>query len=149
MVTYDELNAQNDNITELSNVLTKLLEDRFLCDSTITSELFFRYVDGVISHLELTDRRLYPPMLAHGESRVTNAANRFMGGSKEIKRIFSRYLKKWCNKGKQELLVEDFEDFTRETLEMFEIVLDRIQDETEHLYPLLREISGNEQRIAS
>ena len=43
MVTYDELNAQNDKITELSNVLTKLLEDRFLCDSTITSELFFRY----------------------------------------------------------------------------------------------------------
>lgn len=147
MVTYDELNAQNDNITELSNVLTKLLEDRFLCDSTITSELFFRYVDSVCDHLELTDRRLYPPMLAHGETRVTNMANRFMGGSKEIKRIFSSYLKKWCNKGKHELLVDDFNEFTDETIEMFEIVLDRIQDETEHLYPLLREITGDQQRI--
>ena len=152
MLTYDELNAQNDNITELTNVLSVLLEDRFLCDSSITQELFFRYVDRVVEHLELTDRRLYPPMLANGDSQITNTANRFMGGSKEIKRIFSSYQKKWCGKGKsrknKELVVLDFDEFTRETKEMFDLVLDRIQAEQEHLYPLLRKITGDRMNAA-
>ena len=153
MLTYDELNTQNDTITELTNVLSVLLEDRFLCDSSITQELFFRYVDRVVEHLELTDRRLYPPMLANGDSQVTNTANRFMGGSKEIKRIFSSYQRKWCggqgkNRKNKELVVGDFDEFTRETHEMFEMVLDRIQDEQEHLYPMLRKITGDQKNAA-
>ncbi len=148
MLTFDELHAQNDRITELSNVLTKLLEDRFLCDSSITAELFFRYVDAVKQHLELTDRKLYTQLLTSSDSNVTNVANRYMGGSKEIKRVFSTFVKKWCKLQKHELLVADFEEFANEAQEMFDIVLDRIQDETEHLYPLLREVRGDDKTAA-
>ena len=144
MLTFDELHAQNDRITELSNVLTKLLEDRFLCDSSITAELFFRYVDSVKQHLELTDKKLYTQLLTSSDSHVTNTANRFMGGSKEIKRVFSNFVKKWCRLQKHELTVTDFEAFAKEANEMFGIVLDRIQDETEHLYPLLRQVRGDD-----
>jgi hypothetical protein len=31
---------------------------------------------------------------------------------------------------------------------MFQMVLDRIQDETEHLYPLVRQVTGETQRVA-
>jgi len=31
---------------------------------------------------------------------------------------------------------------------MFDLILKRIQDETEHLYPLIREIKGDSQRAA-
>lgn len=148
MLTYDELNTQNDKITELTNVLTALMQDRFLCDSSVTCELFYRYVDRVKGHLELTDSNLYSRLLTHGESRVTNTANRFMGGSKEIKRIFAAYLKKWCQMQKKELKITDYDNFLRETEEMFELVLNRIQDETEHLYPLIREISGDDKHAA-
>lgn len=148
MLTYDQLNAQNDRITELTNVLHSLLSDRFLCDSSVTNELFFRYVDMVKEHLELTDSKLYSQLLTVGDNGVTNTANRFMGGSKEIKRIFARYLKKWCQLHKQELLVKDYDEFTVETKEIFEMVLDRIQDETERLYPLIRQIRGDNKTAA-
>ena len=148
MLTYDQLNTQNDRITELTNVLTNLLQDRSLCDSSVTCELFYRYVEQVKEHLELTDSRLYSQLLAHGESRVTNTANRFMGGSKEIKRIFGTYLKKWCQMQKKELAIMDYDTFLKDTEEMFEMVLNRIQDETEHLYPLIREVTGDSQHAA-
>ena len=148
MLTYDQLNEQNDRITELTNVLNKLLSDRLLCDSTVTSELFFRYVEKVKEHLELTDSKLYSQLLTQGDNEITTTANRFMGGSKEIKRIFAKYLKKWCRLQKQQLLVKNYDEFTRETEEMFEMVLDRIQDETEHLYPLVRKIRGDTRTAA-
>lgn len=148
MLTYDQLNAQNDRITELTNVLDNLLSDRLLCDSTVTSELFFRYVDKVKEHLELTDSKLYSQLLTQGDTDITNTANRFMGGSKEIKRIFAKYLKKWCQLQKQQLLVRNYEEFTEETKEIFEMVLDRIQDETEHLYPLVRRVRGDTRTAA-
>ena len=148
MLTYDQLNTQNDRITELTNVLDNLLSDRLLCDSTVTSELFFRYVDTVKEHLELTDSKLYSQLLTQGDNDITNTANRFMGGSKEIKRIFARYLKKWCQLQKQQLLVKNYDEFTEETKEIFEMVLDRIQDETEHLYPLVRRVRGDARTAA-
>ena len=148
MLTYDQLNIQNDRITELTNVLENLLSDRRLCDSSVTSELFFRYVDMVKEHLELTDSKLYSQLLTQGDTDITNTANRFMGGSKEIKRIFAKYLKKWCQLQKQQLLVKNYDEFTAETKEMFEMVLDRIQDETEHLYPLVRRVRGDARTAA-
>jgi hypothetical protein len=148
MLTYDELNNQNDKITELSNVLRLLLTDRILCDASITAELFCRYVDMVKQHLEITDKKLYTQLLTSGDTHVTTVANRFMGGSKEIKRIFSNFVKKWCNMKKQQLLVTNYEEFASITEGMFDMVLDRIQDEVEHLYPLLREVRNDEKYAA-
>ena len=148
MLTYDQLNIQNDRITELTNVLDNLLSDRLLCDSSVTSELFFRYVDMVKEHLELTDSKLYSQLLTQGDTDITNTANCFMGGFKEIKRIFDKYLKKWCQLKKQQLLVKNYDEFTEETKEVFEMVLDRIQDETEHLYPLVRRVRGDARTAA-
>ena len=148
MLTYDHLNTQNDRITELTNVLSNLLSDRLLCDSTVTSELFFRYVDMVKEHLELTDSKLYSQLLTQGDNEITTTANRFMGGSKEIKRIFARYLKKWCQLQKQQLLVKNYDEFSTETHEIFDMVLDRIQDETEHHYPLVRRVRGETRNAA-
>ncbi|WP_456404415.1 hemerythrin domain-containing protein [Thiolapillus sp.] len=148
MLTYEELNKQNDHITELSNVLRLLLTDRFLCDSTVTAELFCRFVDRVRDHLEITDRKLYTQLLTSGDNHITTVANRFMGGSKEIKRIFAEFVKKWCDMKKQQLLVTDYDEFARITDEMFDMVLDRIQDEVEHLYPLLRKVREDEKYAA-
>ncbi|BAO45143.1 hemerythrin domain-containing protein [Thiolapillus brandeum] len=148
MLSYDELHAQNDHITELTNTLRLLLTDRLLCDSHITAELFCRYVDAVKEHLEITDKKLYTQMLTSADQQVTTVANRFMGGSKEIKRIFNDFVKKWCNMKKQQLMVADYEEFARITDGMFDMVLDRIQDEVEHLYPMLRKVRGDDKYAA-
>lgn len=142
MITYDDLNAQNDRITELSHVLHKLLSDRGLCDAKVTCDLFFQYVENVQEHLQLEDRHIYRQMLTHRDQGVRNTATKFMSGQVEIKRVFASYLRKWCKKRGQELRISDYQQFARETDEMFELVLNRIQDESEHLFPLLRKITG-------
>jgi hypothetical protein len=148
MITYEELHQQNHKITELTNVLRHLISDRFLCDSDITRTLFFRYVDSVKEHLEIIDSKLYPKLMTHGEQKVRNTADRIRSGSTEIKRIFAAYLKDWCRTKNKTLMIKDYDLFLKDTEEMFEIVLNRIQIETENLYPLIREITGDQETAA-
>lgn len=139
MTDYDKLHEENHKITELANILGKLLSDRALCDSEITRELFFRYLDKVKTHLLQTDSALYAKLLANGDQQAKNLVDRFMGGSHEINRLFLRYTKRWCKMHNKTLLLKDYDEFMRETHEIFQMVLDRIQDETEHLYPAVRQ----------
>lgn len=148
MVSYEELHQQNHRITELTNILEHLLGDRSLCDSKITCDLFFDYVNAVKGHLAITDSAMYSKLLGSGDQKMSNVANRFMGGSREINRIFSAYLKRWCKLKSKMLVIRDYDAFMRDTEEMFEMVLDRIQDETEHLYPAVQRVTGDQRAVA-
>jgi len=148
MVTFDELHQQNHKITELTNILQHLLGDRSLCDSEVTCNLFFDYVNAVKEHLAVTDSEMYSKLLGAGDQRMSNIANRFMGGSREINRIFSAYLKRWCKLRSKQLVIREYESFMQDTQEMFDMVLDRIQSETEHLYPAVRKVTGGAREVA-
>ena len=144
MITYEELNLQNHKITELTNILKLLLGDRILCDADTTHELVLRYMDLVQTHIHDTETDVYTVLLAKGDQQARNAANSFMSGSKEIKRIYKSYLKQWCKKDTCALVIKDFDRFQNDTGELFENVLDRIQAETEQLYPLVRKVTGDQ-----
>lgn len=146
MVSFSDLNQQTDKITELSNVLSYLIDDRAICDTTVTCDLFFEYVERVRTHLETEERELYKDLLAHKDNKVCNTARMFLSGSGEIKRVFSQYLKRWCKN--KELRIKDHDQFVRETREMFELVLRRIEDEVEHLYPTARAVQAEIRQAA-
>jgi hypothetical protein len=148
MISYAELHQQNHKITELTNILEHLLGDRSLCDSQITCDLFFDYVNAVKEHLAVTDSAMYSKLLGSGDQKMSNVANRFMGGSREINRIFSAYLKRWCKLKSRKLVIREYDAFISDTREMFEMVLDRIQDETEHLYPAVQRVTGDQRAVA-
>lgn len=148
MITYDELHEQIHKITEISNVFLYLIEDRRMCDTQITCDLFFDYVEKVKNHLEIQDHSLYSAILHDGDAEAKKVAENFMSGSIEIKRIFQRYLRKWSKQGKHQLVISNYPTFNKETQEMFDLVLNRIQDETEKLYPLIRSISGDSKKVA-
>ena len=148
MVSYQELHQQNHKITELTNILQHLLGDRSLCDSDVTCSLFFDYVNSVRDHLAVTDSAMYSKLLGAGDQKMSNVANRFMGGSREINRIFSAYLKRWCKVKSKTLVIREYDAFMRDTEEMFDMVLDRIQNETEHLYPAVQQVTGDQQAVA-
>ena len=139
MINFIELAEQNHKIAELSKVLSNVIEDRSLCDTDVTCDLFFDFAERVKSHLDAEDRELYQDLLVHREARVKNVANRFLSGSGEIKRVFRQYLKKWCRNKK--LRIRDHEKFIAETNEMFELIFRRIEDETENLLPVVREVA--------
>ncbi|MGD2138100.1 MAG: hypothetical protein PVJ66_04275 [Gammaproteobacteria bacterium] len=149
MITYDELHAQNHTITELSNVLLYLFKDRSMCDTSTCCELFYRYMDKVREHIDLVDRNLYSPLLAHDDHEIQKLARNFMSGSQEIKKIMAAYTKQWCPRERGETLaIAEHDRFLQESREMFNLVLERIQNETEKLYPLIRGLSGNEENAA-
>ena len=95
-----------------------------------------------------TDSGMYSKLLSSGDQKLSNVANRFMGGSREINRIFSAYLKRWCKVKRKELVIKEYDAFMQDTQEMFDIVLERIQDETEHLYPAVRKLTGDDREVA-
>ncbi|MCG6966630.1 MAG: hypothetical protein LJE59_08970 [Chromatiaceae bacterium] len=148
MVSYEQLHQQNHKITELTNILQHLLGDRSLCDSEVTCNLFFDYVGAVKDHLAVTDSAMYSKLLGANDQKMSNLANRFMGGSREINRIFSAYLKRWCKLKSKQLVIKEYETFMADTQEMFDMVLDRIQSETEHLYPAVRQVTGDTREVA-
>jgi hypothetical protein len=149
MITFQELNTDNHKITELSNVLLYLFKDRSMCDTESCCELFNRYLDMVRNHIELVDTHLYEKLLSHADNDIRNTVNNFMSGSQEIKKIMKGYTKTWCpKKPMQALAIADHNRFLKDSEEMFNLVLQRIQNETEKLYPLIRKVSGDIQHAA-
>lgn len=145
MVSFTQLHAQNHRITELSNVFMHLSRERSLCDTETACGLFFEYTQQVKEHMELVDKQLCARLIAHPDQSVRNTADRFLSGSSEIKRIFADYLKDWCGTSRRELRIDDHEAFVRDTEQMFALVLDRIERETELLYPLIRKVEERAQ----
>jgi hypothetical protein len=140
MTAFSKLHAQNHKITELSNVFLYLVQNREICDTETACDVFFEYSTKVKEHIELVDRELCGKLISYPDQAIKNTADRFLSGSTEIKRIFNQYLKDWCNEPRRHLRIRDHDEFLKETEQMFALVLDRIQRETEHLYPLIRKV---------
>lgn len=142
MITYTELNEQNHRITELSNVLRYMIKERSICDTDSCCDLFYSYVDLVKEHIDLVDTDMYSDLLKSPDEHINNVAKNFMSGSVEIKKILKDYVRYWCpTKGKKALQIRDHSHFMEDTDQVFEIVLQRILDETEKLYPLVRTLT--------
>lgn len=142
MVTYKSLNEQNHRITELTNVLSYLFKDRTMCDTNSCCSLFENYVDLVHEHIDVVDKNMYSELLSSPDGKVNNVAKNFMSGSVEVKKILRKFSKHWCPiRNKNDLMIKDHQEFITATDQLFEIVLQRIQDETEHLYPLVRSLN--------
>jgi hypothetical protein len=148
MVAFAQLHAQNHKITELSNVFLYLVRDRSMCDTDVTCDVFFDLTNRVKEHMELVDREICSQLISHPDQRVKNTANRFLSGSTEIKRIFNAYVKQWCSQKCRSLTIDDHPSFLQDTEQMFALVMDRIQRETEHLYPLIRKLEGEDKQVA-
>ncbi|MBK5968015.1 MULTISPECIES: hypothetical protein [Thiorhodovibrio] len=148
MIAFSQLHAQNHKITELSNIFLYLVQNREMCDTATACDVFFEYTSKVKEHIELVDRELCGRLISYPDQSVKNTASRFLSGSTEIKRIFNNYLKEWCSEPQRRLRIRDHQYFLSETEQMFGLVLDRIQRETEHLYPLLRKLEGHQAEAA-
>jgi hypothetical protein len=141
MITYDQLNEQNHRITELSNILRYLFKERSICDTGSCCELFYNYMDLVKKHVDTVDRDMYGELLQSPDDKINNVAKNFMSGSVEVKKILKGFTKKWCpSNSPNALRIKGHEQFLEDTNELFDIVLQRILDETEHLYPLVRSL---------
>jgi hypothetical protein len=141
MITYEKLNEQNHRVTELSNILHYLFKDRSMCDTDSCCDLFHNYVDLVKEHVDMVDKELCSELLKSQDEKIDGVAKNFLSGSVEIKKILKDFTKHWCpTKAKGALMIKDHKEFLADTDKLFDLVLRRILDETEHLYPLVRKL---------
>ena len=92
--------------------------------------------DKVKEHLAEEDKGLYPSLLIHEDPRVKSVAWGFISGEKPLRKSFDDYHKKWLKNC-------DFnftDDFLRETHEIFDMLVGRIEREEQVLVPKLLEI---------
>ena len=147
MITYDELYEQNHRITEMSNVPRYLFKERSMCDTESCCDLFYKYMELVQDHIYMVDRDMYSELLKSPDEKINNVAKNFMSGSVEVKKILRQFTKQWCaTADKHTLKIKAHEKFLKDTDELFDLVLQRILNETEHLYPLVRSL-GRRERI--
>lgn len=148
MADFKRCHEQNHKITELSNVFLYLIRERAMCDTECARTLFFEYISHVREHMEVVDAQLCGRLIQSQDRTMANTADRFLSGSMEIKRIFAAYLRDWCDERKRDLRIGDHDAFVKDTNQMFGLVLDRIQRETEHLYPLVRKLDSAQKLAA-
>ena len=114
-----------------------------MCDTETCCDLFSNYMTLVKEHIETVDKTMYNDLLTSPDEKVNNVARNFMSGSVEIKKILQKFNKQWCpSKGHNDLKIKDHDQFLDAIDELFDIVLQRILNETEHLYPLVRSLGS-------
>ena len=142
MVSFKELNEQNHKIAERSKIILYMIQDRAICDSDVTCDLFFDLTDRIKKHMDVEERELYKKMLTHSDPKIKKVADNFLSGSAEIKRVFKQYMKRWCHN--KHLRIKNHDQFVKETNELFEIIQIRIINETEKFYPVVRSVYGEQ-----
>lgn len=135
MVTIKDMHEQNHQIAELAKTLSYLFQDREMCDTDVTCELFERYREKFDVHLT-NNKEVYSVLLNNHGDHGRSVAERFISGEKELRKLLKDYRAKWCQNG---LSVDNHDEFLSETSELFEMVWSRIQAENEQLYPLVRD----------
>ena len=140
MISYDTLHKQIHEITELSNVLTYLVQERSMCDTRIACSLLQQYISAIKEHIGMVDRQVYPVILINGKQSHVNSVHNFMDGSQELKRILKQYTRNWCKLRDTTLKIGNHDTFLSDTDRLFTFMLERLQDETEKLYPLARKL---------
>ena len=135
MISLAELEKENKEITELCAVLGTLIQDHSLHSNTVVCDLLDRFMSLVNSHLTHEDRTIYGDLLAKHTAEADKLASHFLGNTQELKRICKSYKKDWCRTPRSE---EDQDQYTKESMDIFRLVCDRIEFETSKIFPILK-----------
>ncbi len=134
MYSLDELKKQNGDIAELCDVLSVLLEKKSLYNNTYVCELMARFKEKVWIHLVFEDNTIYAELARHSDEHISTTAREFHDSAREIRRRFSRYVKRWC---KTEIDDAEHAALLQESSELFSLVRARIEYENTHIFPLI------------
>ncbi|HEB67597.1 MAG TPA: hemerythrin domain-containing protein [Gammaproteobacteria bacterium] len=139
MYTLDELKKQNQEITQLCEVLAVLVEHAHLHNNPVVCELMSRFKEKVWLHLVFEDNTLYQELARHDDEATRRVVQEFHDSARALKKRFSTYLRRWCQ---PEVSDSEHEDLLRESREIFNLIRNRVQYEDEHIFPLLEGAAG-------
>jgi hypothetical protein len=134
MIPIEEFRKENQEILDLTEALTVMIDHADLRQNAVFCELLDRFSKKIEGHLSHESRSLYGKLLQQHDNDVSRLASRFMTNTHELTRILSSYNRSWCHTDPTR---GSNEDFTRETRQIIHFVNDRIRLENEHLLPAL------------
>lgn len=134
MYSLDELKEQNKEISQLCEVLSVLMEQQSFHDNYFVRELMTRFKEKVWVHLVFEDNTFYAALLHSGDEKVSTIAKAFHDSAKEIKHRFSIFVRHWTN---MPVSSTDHDMLSKECLEIFSLIKDRISYENEEIFPLV------------
>ncbi len=125
-----------DIISDLRAMMTK--EQLSIRPNAMTTHnLICDLADKMKAHMSSQDKSVYPGLLIHQDPKLKSMAWGFLNGQKPMKKQFDRYHARWL----KDCDFEFSDEFIAETMEIFEMIEDRIQREETILIPTL-ESSG-------
>ena len=136
MYSLEDLKNQNNEISQLCDVLSVLMEQQSLYDNPFVAELMKRFKEKVWVHLVFEDNTIYAALLHTKDEKTSNAAKAFHDSAKEIKHRFSGFVRHWCSIPES---TAEHEILRNESREIFILIRDRIRYENEKIFPLVEQ----------
>ena len=136
MYTLDELKKQNQDISDLIDVLEVLIEHEPLTNNSFVCELVSRFNEKVWMHLVFEENTIYSELSRHHNPDISNIANQFHTSAKQLKKHFSGYVKLWCHSATEK---GDHKAFIELSAKIFNLIRDRIRVESEEIFPLVEQ----------
>ena len=133
MFLVDELINENNEIKDLTDVLSNLVSSPTLSTNSVFCELLQRFQDKLDAHLKHEARSIYPGLLGSDNKIIKTSVENFLSNTHELERIMKEYVKRWCN----QINTKNHEEFKNETMTVFRLVNERIQMEETHLFPFI------------
>ena len=134
MYSLDELKDQNQEISDLCAVLSVLVEQKSLHNNPFVCDLMARFKEKVWLHLVFEDNTIYSALSRHDNSAVSEVARDFHDSARQIKKRFSRYVRRWCNPSVGD---KDHDELVIESREIFRLIIDRVEFENQKMFPLI------------
>lgn len=134
MYSLSELKKQNQEISDLIEVLSVLVKEDKLVNNPFVCDLVSRFNEKVWMHLVFEDNTLYSELAKHHNPDISEIANSFHNSAKEIKKEFSGYVKLWCKTSGAD---HHNQAFCEQTSDMLIKIKNRIKFETEKMFPLV------------
>ena len=136
MYSLEELKLQNQEISQLCDVLCVLMEQPSLHDNPFVCELMKRFKEKVWVHLVFEDNTVYAALLHTEDEKVRNIAKVFHDSAKIIKHRFSGFVQHGCS---LPVTSEEHEELRLESREIFNLIRERISYENDQIFPLVEE----------
>ena len=140
MYTLSELKKQNQEISDLIEVLEALLKEQKLIGNPLVCDLVSRFNEKVWMHLVFEDDSIYAELSKHHNPDISTIANQFHDSAKDIKKEFSSYVKLWCKASGAD---HHHQAFCEQTAEMLGKIKQRITFETQQMFPMVESTSDS------
>lgn len=131
----DQLVQQHKQILSLAEELNPLLDN--VADTHVAvkaREILDKFSALLDSHLKVEDSLLYPALMHSSNDKVRQTASTFSEQMGHLLVDVRRYMEKWTT---SIYIAAEAIDFTKETIALLAVLMNRIEKENNELFPLL------------